>query len=69
LRRDLNAEVELIGGPYGKFEVVIDGETVVDGGAWAALGILPSGPKVVEAVRARLGSISRPTDPLPSSRP
>jgi len=54
LRRDLNAEVELVGGPYGEFKVVVDGETVVDGGAWAALGILPSGSKVVEAVRARL---------------
>ena len=55
LRRELNAEVELVGGPYGQFKVLIDGETVVDGGAWAVLGILPSGPKVVEAVRARLG--------------
>lgn len=56
LRRELNAEVELVGGPYGQFKVVIDGETVVDGGAWAALGVLPSGRKVVEAVRTRLGA-------------
>ena len=56
MRRELNAEVELVGGPYGQFKVVIDGETVVDAGAWAALGILPSGRTVVEAVRARLGA-------------
>ena len=56
LRRELKAAVELVGGPYGQFKVLVDGETVVDGGAWAALGILPSGPKVVEAVRARLGA-------------
>jgi hypothetical protein len=56
LRRELNEEVEMVGGPYGQFKVVADGETVVDGGAWAALGILPSGAQVVEAVRARLGA-------------
>jgi len=55
LRRELGAEVELVGGPYGQFKVVVDDETVVDGGAWAALGVLPSGPVVVDAVRARLG--------------
>ena len=56
MRRELNADVELVGGPYGQFKVDIDGETVVDGGTWAALGILPSGPTVVEAVRAKLGA-------------
>jgi hypothetical protein len=54
LRRELNAEVELVGGPYGQFKVLIDGETVVDGGAWAALGVLPSGRTVVEAVRGKI---------------
>ena len=54
LRRELNAEVDLVGGPYGQFRVLIDGGTVVDGGAWAALGVLPSGRTVVDAVRARL---------------
>ena len=56
LRRELNAQVELVGGPYGQFKVLVDGETVVDGGAWAALGILPSGRKVIDAVRAGLGT-------------
>jgi hypothetical protein len=54
LRRELNAEVDLVGGPYGQFRVLIDGEVVVDGGALVVLGVLPSGRTVVEAVRERL---------------
>ena len=41
-------------GRYGEFKVLVDGETVVDGGALAALGVLPSGRKVLEAVRLKL---------------
>ena len=44
----------MVHGRYGEFKVLVDGETVVDGGAMAALGVLPSGRKVVAAVRARL---------------
>jgi hypothetical protein len=55
LRRELNTDVDLVGGPYGQFKVLVDGETAVDGGTWAALGVLPSGRTVVEAVRGRLG--------------
>jgi hypothetical protein len=54
LRRELGAEVEMVHGHYGEFKVLVDGETVVDAGALAVLGVLPSGRKVVEAVRARL---------------
>ena len=39
---------------YGEFKVLVDGETVIDGGPLALLGVLPSGGKIVEAVRARL---------------
>ena len=39
---------------YGEFKVLVDGDTVVDGGAWAMLGVLPTGREVVDAVRARL---------------
>jgi hypothetical protein len=46
----------MVRGRYGEFKVVVDGETVVDGGAWGALGVLPSGRKVLEAVRARLAT-------------
>jgi hypothetical protein len=54
LRRELRTEVEMVRGRYGEFTVLVDGETVVDGGALAALGVLPSGRKVLDAVRAKL---------------
>ena len=44
----------MVKGHYGEFKVLVDGESVIDAGALAALGVLPSGKKVVEAVRARL---------------
>ena len=55
LRRELKTEVETAHGRYGEFKVLVDDETVINGGALVALGVLPSGRKVVEAVRARLG--------------
>jgi hypothetical protein len=54
LRRELGTDVEMVRARYGEFKVLVDGETVVDGGALAALGVLPSGQKVLEAVRAKL---------------
>ncbi len=45
----------MIPGNYGEYTVLVDGTAVVDGGAMAVLGILPSGPKVVTAVRTALG--------------
>lgn len=54
LRRELREEVEMVRGRYGEFKVLIDGKTVVDAGALAALGVLPSGRKVVDTVRAAL---------------
>jgi hypothetical protein len=41
-------------GRYGEFKVLVDGKTVVDGGALAAMGVLPSSRKVLDAVRATL---------------
>ena len=58
LRRELKTEVEMVRGRYGEFKIVVDGETVIDGGALAALGVLPSGRKVVEVVHARLSASS-----------
>ena len=55
IRRELRTEVQMVRGRYGEFKVLVDGEMVIDGGALAVLGVLPSGRKVVEAVRARLG--------------
>lgn len=46
-------------GPYGHFDVLVDDETVVDGGKLAMLGVLPPAREIVAAVRARL---SRETD-------
>jgi hypothetical protein len=54
LRRELHTHVEMVRGHYGEFKVLVDGETVIDGGALAVLGVLPSGRKVVDNVRARL---------------
>jgi hypothetical protein len=44
----------MVHGHYGEYKVLVDDDLVIDGGALAALGVLPSGRKVVEAVRARL---------------
>jgi hypothetical protein len=44
----------MVHGRYGEFKVLVDGEIVVDGGARAAVGVLPSGAKVVKAVKERL---------------
>jgi hypothetical protein len=54
LRRELGIAVEMARGHYGEFKVLVDGETVIDGGPLAALGVLPSGRKVIDAVQARL---------------
>jgi peptidyl-tRNA hydrolase len=54
LRRDLGIDVDMVHGRYGEYKVLVDGQTVIDGGALAALGIVPARRKVVDAVRARL---------------
>ena len=54
IRRELKTDVDMVRGRYGEFKVLVDGNTVIDGGALAALGVLPSARRVVEAVRGRL---------------
>lgn len=54
LRRELKTDVDMIRGSYGEYKVLVDGEVVIDGGALAVLGVLPSGRKVVDTVRSRL---------------
>jgi hypothetical protein len=54
IRRELRIDVDMIHGSYGEFKVLVDGQTLVDGGALAFLGVLPSGREVLEAVRTRL---------------
>jgi hypothetical protein len=46
----------MIHGRYGEFKVLVDGEVVVDAGAVAALGILPTRRHVLVAVQKRLQS-------------
>ena len=50
LRRELKTDVDLVKGRYGEFKVLVDDKVVIDGGALVALGIMPSGKKVVETV-------------------
>ena len=54
LHREVQADVEMVRGHYGEFKVLVDGNTVIDGGAAAFLGVLPSGRKIVAAVRDSL---------------
>jgi hypothetical protein len=58
LRRELGVDVEMVRGRYGEFKVLVDREIAIDGGALAALGVLPSGQKVVDAVRPCLSAAS-----------
>lgn len=54
LRQELQIDVDMVRGRYGQFKVLVDGEPVIDAGALAALGVLPSAGRVIEAVRDRL---------------
>ena len=56
LKRELKIEPELVHGPYGQFKIEVDGREVVDGGAAAALGIVPSNTKIVAVVGRALES-------------
>ena len=40
----------MVQGHYGEFKVLVDGKTIVDGGATAFFGVMPSGRKIVEIV-------------------
>jgi hypothetical protein len=55
LRRELQTDVDMAQGRYGEFKVLVDGDTIIDGGNAVFLGVVPSGAKVLGAVRARLG--------------
>lgn len=60
LRRDLGAEVTLESGPYGSFQVSVDNEVIVDGGALAFLGVLPSLTEIRSEVRDRRDASAQP---------
>jgi hypothetical protein len=50
----LKIDVDMIHGHYAEYQVLVDGNVVMDGGALTALGVVPSGRKIVEAVRAAM---------------
>ena len=54
LRKELGVEVVLVEGHYGELSVQVDGEEVINGGAIAFLGILPSLRKIRDAVAAKM---------------
>lgn len=56
LRRELRIEVETIRGQYGEYKVLVDGDTVVDGGPMVILGLMPSARHIVDKVRAQLAT-------------
>jgi hypothetical protein len=56
LRRELQTDVDMVRGQYGEFKVLVDGDTVIEGGAAAFLGVLPSRKQILAAIRTRLSS-------------
>ena len=56
IRKQLHTDVEMVHGRYGQFQVLVDDTVLIDGGALAMLGVLPSVQKVVQAVRERIRS-------------
>jgi hypothetical protein len=69
IRREFQTDVDMVRRGYGVFKVLVDGDTVVDGGAAAFLGVMPSGAKIAAAVREALRRASadsaRPRDAAP----
>lgn len=54
LRKELGIEVALVDGHYGELSVLVDGEEVINAGALAFLGVLPSLRRIRDAVAAKL---------------
>ena len=59
LRRDLGVEVTTVAGPYGHFSVLVNDDEVVNAGALAFLGILPSLQTIRECVAEKLAHSPR----------
>jgi hypothetical protein len=56
MRRELLTDVDMVKGHFGEFKILVDGDVVIEAGPLAGLGVLPSGGKIVEAVRSRLSA-------------
>ena len=54
IRRELGVDVGMVHGHYGEFKVLVDDKIVVDGGAVAFLGIMPSAREIIKVVRDAL---------------
>ena len=62
LRRDLGINASLEAGPYGSFQVRVDDEVIVDGGALAFMGVLPTLSEIRSKVAKRLDASRNPDD-------
>ena len=54
LKRELGVEPELVHGAYGQFKIEVDGREVLDAGAAAALGIIPTNSRILAVVSRAL---------------
>jgi len=54
IREQLHTDVKMVHGSYGQFQILIDDAVVIDGGALAMLGVLPSLKRIVATVRDAL---------------
>ena len=54
LRRELGVDPVVVEGHYGELSVEVDGKEVINGGALAFLGVLPSLRRIRDAVAAKL---------------
>ncbi len=54
LRRDLGVDFEIKPGPYGTLKIFVDDDEVVDAGALAFMGVVPTLANIREQVAARL---------------
>ena len=58
MRQELGADVQIENGHYGEFKVFVDGKEVVNGGALAFLGVLPSVNEVRKIVASQTSPAS-----------
>jgi hypothetical protein len=54
LKRELGIDVAIESGPYGTLKVFVDDEEVVDAGALAFLGVVPTLALIRDRVAARV---------------
>ena len=67
LRTELGIDAVLVEGHYGELSVQVDGEEVINGGALAFLGVLPSLRRIRDAVAAKVGPLQ--SSPASSQSP